>query len=324
MSQPGEDGGLRFAHLTVPLTRAWKRIAVVTIAAAAVTAAVSLLTPRRFEATLTLSTVTTARGAGLPQGLQATFLAGLTTGLQPTPVFMSKLLSARVVLDAVAQRPLTAGDTLSGARRVKPSLSSASPDYQLARAISDMIGVTLDRESGLVTVSAMHQDSSIARAVAVRLVEEVVVAFRAAARTQAHQLRVAQESRVDSVVRQLQHAEEDLARFAAANRVVTPYSRVAVEGERLQRAVTLAQALYTQIMLDREAAIGRELEETPAVVTVDPLPRQLVPMPRNTLWKTLLAALVAAFAMTAWVVARDRSGGDADAQRSGAAGTHRD
>jgi hypothetical protein len=55
------------------------------------------------------------------------------------------------------------------------------------------------------------------------------------------------------------------------------------------------------VVAEREGAKDRELEEVPAVVVVDPLPRQLVPRSRGTVTKTALS-FVAAWLLLNFVV----------------------
>src|SRR5690606_33474327 len=144
---------------------------------------------------------------------------------------------------------------------------------------------------GIIYLTVTHRDSALARAVNRALVASITDAFQRATRTQATMLRQAQEARVDSASRQLVHAEEELVDFLAANRVVPPFSQVSVTRQRLQRQVDVAQSVYTQAMTDKEAAIAQELEETPAVVTLDPVPVQLPPKSRQIVAKVLLVEM---------------------------------
>ncbi len=299
--------GLTLEYFLMPMRAEWRRVVVISVVAAAAVSAVSLSMARRYAATTTLATISPVRSTGLAQNIQTAFLSGANAGLQPTPVLMSKLLAARVVLDAVALGPLWPGDSIPGARRISRGLAIDAPDYTLTQAVVNIVDVTLDRETGLVTITATHRDSSVARRVTARLVDEATAAFRTASRAQAQQLRIAQQTRVDSAMRQLQHAEENLAQFIASNRLVASYSQATIERERLERTVALAQTLYTQIMVDREAAIGRELEQTPVVVTLDPVPRQVLPVARHTLLKAVVAGIAGALLSIVWIVARQNS-----------------
>jgi capsule polysaccharide export protein KpsE/RkpR len=278
-------------------------LVVVSLLAGIAAAAYSLSRPRRYEAALALTTVASPRGSGLTQAFPASLLSGFTTGLQPTPALIAQLVRSRTSMNEVARTTVPGrGATVA---QLFGNLKPNAPDYEVYRALMKAVSVSIDRESGLLLLSVTHRDSSLARFLAAGIVESVSRAFRTAARSQAHEVRQSQEVRVDSAARQLHRVEEQLAAFTRQNRVVTPYSAVAVENERLNRAVNLAQTVYTQVVSEREAAIGKELEETPAVVVVDPMPRQLVPMSRGTAAKAVLAAGVVFMLLAVTVVVRD-------------------
>jgi uncharacterized protein involved in exopolysaccharide biosynthesis len=296
---------LRLSRLAAPLAeRVWLLVLASLIAGLAV-GIYSLTRPRRYEAALALTTIASTRGvSSLTQAFPASLLSGLTsTGLQPTPALIVRLVRSRTAVNEVAHS-IVPGRGATVAQLIG-KLKPDAPDYDVYRAVVRSMSVELDRESGLLLLSVTHRDSALARFVASRIVESASRAFRTAAQAQAHEVRQSQQARVDSAVRQLRRAEELQAAFSRQNRVVTPYSAVAVENARLERAVNLAQTVYTQVVSEREAAIGKELEETPSVVVVDPMPRQLVPVSRGTVTKTLLASAVVFMVLTFALIAAD-------------------
>ena len=123
---------------------------------------------------------------------------------------------------------------------------------------------------------------------------------------------------MDSAASQLRHAEEQLVRFLTANRVISRYSAASVEAGRRERDVSLAQSLYSQAVTDREAAIGKELEQTPAVVVLDPVPRQLEPGVRGTVVKSGLAGAAGFVLFALWLLIRDAGRSAADEAAYGA------
>ena len=109
-------------------------------------------------------------------------------------------------------------------------------------------------------------------------------------RAQAASQRTAQGERVDSARRQLRRAEERVLAFLSSNRSYTSFSPAAVSRQQLEREVSNAQTVYAQARSDYDAATARELEETPAVVVVDPIPDQLLPDARRLPVKLVLAS----------------------------------
>jgi uncharacterized protein involved in exopolysaccharide biosynthesis len=83
------------------------------------------------------------------------------------------------------------------------------------------------------------------------------------------------------------------------NRSFENYSPAAIVRQRIEREVSNAQTVYAQAITDREAAIARELEATPAVVIVDPIPTRLLPESRHVIVKLMLAGILGVIAVAA-------------------------
>jgi uncharacterized protein involved in exopolysaccharide biosynthesis len=270
-------------------------LAVATLASVAF----ALLRPRKFDATVTLATVGNPRLGGLSGGLAASVLGGvgLNLGLQPTPAIMARLVTIDGVLLRVGSTPFGDSDLLSAAAR-KPSAGLAYE--RRLRAMRKVLSASFDRQTGLVAVRALHRDSAVARLLVTRAVEEASAAFVQGAKAQAAELRDAQSVRVDSAAAQLRAAEQALVVFMRANRDVPPYAMASVELSRLQRSVDLARDVFDQAVGDREAAIAKVLEDTPAVVIMDGLPSALPLRPRfgslivaGTVFVTFLVGILA-------------------------------
>jgi len=224
-----------------------------------------------------VSTVTSSRS--LPFGISGGVAAQLLnisggSGLQPTPALVARLTQLQSVQLAVAayQPP---GDSVTIIERLTDRAGERLPNTTILRKMGHTITTSWDRETGLVTIRVVHRDSSLARAIAERTVAEITRVFRQASRAQATELREAQQARLDSADSQLRHAEQHLVDFLSANRVITPHSALQARLQSMQRAVDIAQSVYIQVRTEREAAVGRELEETPAVVVIDSLPATL-------------------------------------------------
>jgi uncharacterized protein involved in exopolysaccharide biosynthesis len=141
-------------------------------------------------------------------------------------------------------------------------------------------------------------------------------AFVSTVRAQAKLQREAQGARVDSARRRLVRADGELRQYLRANRMIAEFSLAGVERDRLNRELDLAQEVYRQASADYEGAVARELQETPAVVAVDPAP-DVLPLRERYLLLKLGLALVAGLLLSVTAVylqelAREESGGRHD------------
>lgn len=258
-------------------------------AVAAVVAAAILVRAPRYEASVTLATVSGTRGISLTSGAAAALLganAGAQGGFQATPALISELMLSRRVLGAIGNERApgytrSVASVLAG-KRVQP--------VDAAHAVEKAVNTSTSRETGLVTLRVLSKDSALARFVAERIVDETSQAFVQTARAQATEMRRAQDARVDSASSRLRRAEVALQQFLSENRALPSFSAASLQRQALEREVTVAQTVYQQAVGDRESAIAKELEETPAVVAVDPLPPVLPQEPRY-----LMVSAAAAF-----------------------------
>jgi hypothetical protein len=271
-------------------------VTIVVALAVAFTGTVLLFRAKRYEASVTLSTVTSPRsvplgGAG---SIAASFLnLSGTGGLQATPVLIIRLARLQsVTLSAASHR--VPGDSRPLIERLTGRAAASLSNRAIIRRMNRLLSTSFDRESGLVTLRCVHRDSALARTVIEATVSELQRAFVQASRAQASELRRAQEVRLDSAESQLRNAEDNVTEFLSANRVIAPYSPLQARFQRLQRAVDIAQTVYLQVRTEREAAVGKELEETPAVVLLDSLPAVLPDVAPKTI-AILVATTVVAF-----------------------------
>jgi uncharacterized protein involved in exopolysaccharide biosynthesis len=289
---------LGLAAVLAPVVERWRLLAVSGFLAAAVVAAIVLARAPRYQARIVMATVSNQPGLSSLGGAAA--LLGATTaqgGFQVSPALVASLLQSRRVLNAVGT------STLPGTReRVVDRIAGqrVAPEF-VAGVMSRTLKTSVSKETGLVNLDVVLPDSALARLVNDRLLAATSRAYVETARAQASQLREAQEARVDSAARMLRNAEERLQRFVSMNRQFEQYSPRSMELQSLQRAVTLAEGIYGKAMNDRESAVAKELENTPAVVVVDPLPETLPRTPRRLALVVPLALLAAVFLSLVWI-----------------------
>jgi uncharacterized protein involved in exopolysaccharide biosynthesis len=283
----------------------WKLVLAAALLSAAVTAAVVvLLVPRRYEASMTLAAVTAQR---LPAGVAG--LAGLSglmadQGFQATPDLLAQILESRRVLLEVAEAPIAPGSPV----RVIDRVAAGEPTERLIdveRRMRRTVTVGVDRRTSLIRLSVRHPDSATARRVSTQLVEVAGRTFATLAKSQAAAKRIGQETRAERLEATLRQAELRLVGFLAATRALPPFSPLHAERQRLERDISIAQQAYTQAVAEREAALARELEQTPVLVAVDPLPSELAPLPRFAAFYAALVAIVVLFLLTSVLAARE-------------------
>lgn len=311
--QPAQDatslrsGGEGPLYGLAALIEGWKTLTISAGVAALVALVVATVLHQRYEASVTLSTVTSQRSLPLGTGLAAqllNFSGG--GGMQATPVLVARLTRLQSVLLSVAAYKAP-GDSATIMDRLTGTRSAQRPNAMILRKMSRVISPSWDRESGLVTIRVVHTDSALARDIVDKTVDEISRVFRQASRAQAKELRDAQQARLDSAERQLRHAEQYLVDFLAANRVIAQHSTLQAQLQSRQRAVDIAQSVYLQVRTEREAAVGKELEETPSVVVLDSLPEHLPRVSGSMTRVAVFAIVMGLFLGAAIVLLRERS-----------------
>ncbi len=306
--------------LAATLVEAWRALLVAALLGAAIAAAITLARPRTYTARMSLVTVTTSKGPSLGGVIGAGLLSiGAGSGVQATPTFVLRLMETESIRRAIALTPVPGtGQPLVTTLGGHDAL--AHPEL-FGRTIGRAIESTTDRDAGTIELAATHPDSAIARLMAQRMLEETSRGFLRAARAQATQQREAQERRVEVAQHNLRAAEDALLAFSRSNRVIGSYSSSFVENQQLQRALSIAQSVYTQAVGDRESAVAKELEDTPALVVLDPVPNVIGANPRYTAAKMIAGAVTGMLLVGFWKIVRALMAGPAapDARRLRAA-----
>lgn len=277
MAQTADSPVLDLGAMLGAVRRRLPAVLMVSAAVAVLVAGWALLWPRPHEARSVLAAVGSSRlGISLP-GMDAGLLGGSIRlgggGVEATPEMVGYLLNAETVLLTVASHPLPEGGTL--AERVAGGRVEELGAEQTLRKLRRHLRVTTARPTGLITLTVRHRDSTLARQLATGIVEEAQRLFATVTSSQAGQFRRAQDARVDSAATNLEEAEDRLLRFNQGNRVVIAGSRLALERSRLERHVLTAQSVFQSAISDRESARARELEVTPALAVVEPMPVRL-------------------------------------------------
>jgi len=289
---PHADPEVRLEDLFGPFLRRWRLVAGAVLLAWAAALAAILLPPREYKAEIVLAAVPNTKMASLAGGLSSLLGNAQLGGVQSTPYFITRLLMLPGVLQAVAHSPADDGTGRAVFESVIDRPAAEIKPQEIVPAMRDVLSAEVDKQTGLVTFGVTLPDSALARRIAERVLAVGRTTFVKVVRAQATDQREAGQARVDSARRQLRQAEAAQQDFQASHRTYASYAAAAVVRQRLERDLTDAQTAYNQAITDQQSAVARELEETPAVVVVDPIPALLTPEPRQALLKLLLATVV--------------------------------
>ena len=295
------SGGRGMVRLATPIVRAWRGVALTVVVALGVTAPFILRLKRPYSADVVIAAVSSSKLPQLPGGLAA--LANLDqSGLQASPSLLAELARSDGVLRAVGTAPVVVGG-----RRVRVvdavvrADSGRVPYDQIPETMLRKLRFNISEKTGLISVHFESLDSALARRVVDSLIARTREKFVGVARAQAEELRLAQSARVDSTDRRLRRAQSDLIAFRAANRAVPQYSQLSAEEDRLNQEVSIARQANQQAVADREVAVAKELEQTPALVVVDGMPSPLPTISAQRGGKLVLVTLVSLTIALLWV-----------------------
>ncbi len=285
--------------------------------------AIIYATPRKYIASITLSTISAppksiSIGGGLGSLLSGASMGGGGGGANPALIV--RISGEYGVLYRVAHSPMYDGGKEVIIDRLRSTRRGSLPDNMIVKEMRKIAHAGFDKSSGVIVVSAQSKDTALARAITLRLVEETSTTFVALSHAQGTEMRKAMDRRVDSAKRQLFTAEEMQRQFLEGNRASASFSLASLEGKRLSQAVDLARDVYKQAVGDREGAVAKELEATPAVVVVDEIPAVIPPEPRYLAFKALGTAILGSVIFGLLLLIRESTrraanSGDSDAIR---------
>ena len=155
-------------------------------------AASAFFQARKFEAAVVLSTVSNTRGGSLASQLLGPAANG---SLQATPPLVVRLTQLQSVLLPVARSRDGTGQVLIE-RLAGKSLAHLTPSEEMALMRRTLVS-SYDRETGLVTLEVVHRDSSLARLLVGRVVDQCQRVFAVASRAQGREMRSAMAERVE-------------------------------------------------------------------------------------------------------------------------------
>lgn len=140
----------------------------------------------------------------------------------------------------------------------------------LLRSLRDnIVSVTVDRKSTVITVSTMMPEPQLAADVANQITKELDTYQRGFRNTRAGAQRQFLETRLQDVRMDLQAAEDALKDFREKNRMISQAPQLVLDQARLERIVTINNSIYIELRKQYEIVKLDEVKNTPVVSVLD-------------------------------------------------------
>lgn len=153
------------------------------------------------------------------------------------------------------------------------------PRYAKAEAIERLSSnmVSASQINGMMKLSVTSEDPALSATLASRILQQLNRFNLANRQQQATSEREFIESQVAEASQRLRNAEDQLQTFLSENRNFTQASSVAFELDRLRRAVTMRQELYTSLAKSLDEARIEEVRDSPVLTVIEPAEPPLLP-----------------------------------------------
>jgi uncharacterized protein involved in exopolysaccharide biosynthesis len=249
------------------------------VATAFVTAVVSLIVPPTYTAT-TAFVPEAATGNRIPAGVSGlASQLGISLGGEATqlPQFYAQVLQSREILDRIllsrypdprAEHNPPDSTSLLAILEVEGD-SRADSLHAGREQLADLMSVSVDRQTGIVTLNVDSRYPELAAAVANKFIEYLNDFNAQTRQSQARERRRFVEGRIQTAEQELRRAEEDLKSFYERNRTWQQSPQLVVEEDRLRRQVQLRQEVYLTLNREYETARIEEVNDTPVITVID-------------------------------------------------------
>lgn len=202
-------------------------------------------------------------------------LQELGLGGNSNTAYYTDLIKSREILGPVVESKFTLS-TPSGP--VTKSLIAVygieekRPRYAKAEAIerlgSNMVATS--QINGMMKLSVTSEDPALSATLASRILRQLNQFNLATRQEQATSERQFIETQVFEASQRLRTAEDQLQTFLSENRNFSQASSVAFELDRLRRAVTMRQELYTSLAKSLDEARIEEVRDSPVLTVIEP------------------------------------------------------
>lgn len=310
-AEPPEHAELSIVSLVNTVLRHRWMIVIVALASAAYAGYKSAQLPRVFTSESQFMPKG-GRAQSQLQGLAAQF--GIGGGGDPTQSsqFYVDLLRSRAVLAGVGDREFHVR-TDSGMKvgniakiygiRNKDSVRRAAAITNTIRAKTRAV---VSARTGVITLRVSDRRPDMAVQLNQALLDQVNIFNLSQRQAQAGAEREFIEKRLVDAQAQLSQAEGNLQSFLMENRDFRSSPNLALEFDRLNRAVNSRQSLYNALASSYEQAKIEEVRDLPVITVLEPPDYPIQPDPRRTRRKATLGLLVGVVLGIALAFFRDR------------------
>lgn len=265
----------------------------------AVGVALSMASPRtyRADAAFMLQGAGSDRASGVA-GLAAQFGVTVPGGGPDMPQLYADLLESRRFLGRLAGQRF---DFTAGGERHRGTLAqlfeiaAATPAETQRKTVQRLRGVVSSKVNpvtGVVGVSVTTEWPALSEQIAQRLVEMAAEFNLATRQSQAGAERRFTEARLADAERELRAAENALQDFMLSNRRIDNAPELLMRRERLTRAVSEHQAIYSVLAQAYERARIDEVRDTPVLTVIETPAGSAAPQSRETVVRGILMALL--------------------------------
>lgn len=156
-------------------------------------------------------------------------------------------------------------------------------EAKIAKELSERIGVSVDKKTGLTTLSVIMQDANISACLTdtvMHRLQNYVVVYRT---NKARQDFLFQQELFERKKKEYEKAQTEYAKFVDANKNIILLSYRA-EQERLENEMRLAYNVYTSVAQQLQIAEAKVQEITPVYTVVEPATLPIKPLkPRKVM-----------------------------------------
>jgi uncharacterized protein involved in exopolysaccharide biosynthesis len=283
----GEPVGL--LRLAVVLLRRWKLIVGLPVAAALVTAAISLLLTEKYTAITTFVPEVEERGLSLPSGLAgvaAQFGLSVPGAGGNSPRFYADVLRSRTLRDQVLAagfadpRTESATDSVTLLELLQVEGESEAKLLEMGRArLKRITTISVDNETNIVSVGVETPYPELSAALANHYITLLNFFNLETRRSEAKIRRTFIEGQVAAAQSELWKAEEALKEFLERNRQYRGSPDLQFQYERLNRQVLIKQEVLTSLSRQYEEARIHEVNDTPIITVID---RAVAPVEKSS------------------------------------------
>lgn len=272
------DQSISLLWLLAVLVRERRLIAALTAAGIVGGLAIGFLRPKTYTTTFSFlpqATQDPNRAALAGLAGQLGLPAGALGAAAQSSALYADLLVTRAVLIPIATDSFAAGPDsvrkapLAELLHVDDGKPSVVVENTLRALREDVIGTSVTTRTSMVTVEVRTESPYLSRTIGERLLEGLSHFNLVTRQSQAHAERVFTEGRLEATRASLRAAEDALQQFLQTNRQFQESPALAIQKDRLQRAVALQNQVATSLSQQLEENRIREVRDTPVMTIIE-------------------------------------------------------